>query len=194
MTYEQSTPERNLIGRRQALCTLAGITTAVAGIALVGVGTARAATPEVEGTYDQTVTAQEVAQEVDTSVARERALVDALVPADLDLGQWSIEQVRTPVLGAIPVVMRSPTGEAFQVDILAREAGLDGVANTRYFSLFIVNSGNGSTASDELQARGVKVLAFQLARTELNGAPRPELMTFNERRSRYPFGNFDAMG
>ena len=71
---------------------------------------------------------------------------------------------------------------------------MQGVADTRRFSLFIANGGNGSTASDELQARGAKVLAHHLARTEISGAPVPKLMSFNERSRRHPFGNFDVMG
>ena len=196
MTYELSTPERNLIGRRQALCTLAGITTAVAGIALVGVGTARAATPVGEQPELETVTAQEVTEqvEVDAAAAHELALVEALIPPDLHVGEWSIEQVKAPQLGSIPVVMRSPGGEAFQVDVLRRDANMQGVADTRYFSLFIANGGNGSKTSDELQARGAKVLGYHIARTELSGAPRPKLMSFSERSNRYPLGNFDVMG
>ena len=194
MTYEQSTPERNLIGRRQALCTLAGITTAVAGMAIVGVGTARAASLSSEQSELDSVSAQEVVEQAEASTAHELALVEALIPAGVDLGKWSIEKVKTPTLGAIPVVMRSPAGEAFQVDVLRREAGVAGVADTRHFSLFIANGGNGSTASDELQARGAKVLAYVIARTELSGAPRPQLMSFSERSRRHPLGNFDIMG
>ena len=192
MTYELSTPERNLIGRRQALCTLAGITTAVAGMTIVGVGTARAANSQ-QAAVD-TVSAQEVVDQVDAATAHELALVEALLPPGLDLGKWSIEQVKPTTFGAIPVVMRSPAGDAFQVDVLRRDPAMPSVADTRQFSLFIANGGNGSTASNELHARGAKVLAHQLARTEISGAPLPKLMSFNERSRRHPFGNFDVMG
>jgi hypothetical protein len=199
MAHEQLTPERNLIGRRQALCTLAGISTAVAGFTLLGVGTARAAESRdfvgSEPTSD-TVTAQEVAQQVeyDTKSARELAVVEALIPADLDVGKWSIEKVSAPLLGAIPVVMRTPKGEAFQVDVLRRDAANPGVADTKHFSLFIANSGNGSKSTDEWQARGAKVLAHHLSRTERGGTPLPSLMTFRERSRRHPFGNFGVLG
>ena len=197
MAYEQSTPERNLIGRRQALCTFAGITTAVAGFALLGVGTARAAESNdsaVEPTH--TVTAREVAQqvEVDAETARQLAMVEALIPTDLDLGKWSIQKVRAPMLGAIPVVMRTPTGESFQIDILRRDESVNGIADTMHFSLFVANSGNGSKSTDEWQARGAKVLAHHLSRTERSGVPLPSLMTHRERELRHPFGTFGVLG
>jgi hypothetical protein len=200
MAYEQST-EHNLssIGRRQALCTFAGISAAVAGFALLGVGTARAA----ESTLDtastapaQTVTAQEVAQQVefDAEAARQLAMVEALIPKDLELGNWSIQKVQAPMLGAIPVVMRSPAGESFQVDVLARDSSLPGIADTKHFSLFVANNGNGSKSTDELQARGAKILAHHLSRTERSGTPLPSLLTLAQRSSRHPDGTFGVLG
>lgn len=200
MAYEQSTPERNLssIGRRQALCTFAGISAAVAGFALLGVGTARAAesTIDTAGTATQTITAQEVTQQVefDAEAARQLAMVEALIPKDLELGSWSIQKVQAPMLGAIPVVMRTPAGESFQVDVLARDSDCPGIADTKHFSLFVANNGNGSKSTDELQARGAKILAHHLSRTERSGTPLPSLLTLGERSSRHPFGTFGVLG
>jgi hypothetical protein len=198
MAYEQSTP--NLSTRRQALCTLAGITTAVAGFALLGVGTAHAADGAGSnlGTAPTTnvVTAQEVAEQVefDSEAARQLAMVEALIPKNLELGGWSIQKVQAPMFGAIPVVMRTPTGESFQVDVLARDASRPGIADTKHFSLFVANSGNGSKSTDEWQARGAKVLAHHLSRTERSGTPLPSLLTLAERSSRHPFGTFGVLG
>jgi hypothetical protein len=199
MAYEQST-ERNLssIGRRQALCTFAGISAAVAGFALLGVGTARAAeSTDTAGTAPaQTVTAQEVAQQVefDAEAARQLAMVEALIPKNLELGNWSIQKVQAPMLGAIPVVMRTPAGESFQVDVLARDAALPGIADTKHFSLFVANNGNGSKSTDELQARGAKILAHHLSRTERSGTPLPSLLTLAQRSSQHPDGTFGVLG
>ncbi|WP_106393783.1 hypothetical protein [Enhygromyxa salina] len=162
-------------------------------------GTARAAESSVDDAGSEpsnTVTAQEAAQQVefDSAAARELALVEALIPADLDVGKWSIEKVQAPRLGAIAVVMRTPSGESFQVDVLRRDSQVPGVADTKHFSLFIANSGNGSKSTDEWQARGVKVLAHHVSRTERSGAPLPELMTFTQRSRRHPFGNFGVLG
>lgn len=204
MAYEQSTPERNLIGRRQALCTFAGIATAVAGISLALEGSARAAdvetraaepssTPHVDG---ETVTAEEADRQArdQATAEREMALVEALIPRDLDVGVWSIEKVHAPRLGAIAVVMRTPTGQAFQVDVLRRDPGVAGVAETAHFAMFVANSGNGSKATEEWQARGAKVLAHHIRRTERSGSPLPQLMTFSERAGQHPFGNFGVLG
>jgi hypothetical protein len=199
MAYEQST-EHNLssIGRRQALCTFAGISAAVAGFALLGVGTARAAESidTASTAPTQTVTAQEVAQQVefDAEAARQLAMVEALIPKDLELGSWSIQKVQAPMLGAIPVVMRSPAGESFQVDVLARDSSLPGIADTKHFSLFVANNGNGSKSTDELQARGAKILAHHLSRTERSGTPLPSLLTLAQRSSRHPDGTFGVLG
>jgi hypothetical protein len=196
MAYEQSTPERNLIGRRQALCTFAGIATAVAGFGLLGVGTARAAEPSNHEIGGETVTAEEAVRRAEDQAAakREMALVEALIPHDLDVGKWSIEKVHAPKFGAIAVVMRTPTGQPFQVDVLRREDSVAGVAKTNHFSVFIANSGDGSQSTDEWQARGAKVLAHHIRRTERGGSPLPSLLTFSERANRHPFGNFGVLG
>ncbi|MFV8753200.1 hypothetical protein ACNOYE_21850 [Nannocystaceae bacterium ST9] len=192
MTYEQS-PERNLIGRRQALCSLAGIATAVAGIGLIGIGTARAGddapTPSAEG---PTVSADEAIRSSEDE--RDLAMVRALVPEDLDVGKWSIERVHAPRLGAVAVVMRTPEGKPFQIDLLRRDDSVPGVASTRHFSLFVSNSGKGDTATDEYQARGAMVLAHQIRHRELSGAPAPALLSFAERSDRFPFGAFGVLG
>ncbi len=196
MAYEQSIPERNLIGRRQALCTFAGIATAVAGFSLFGVGTARVAEASTADLGGETVTAEEAVRQAEEQAATERemALVESLIPRDLDVGKWSVEKVHTPRLGAIAVVMRTPTGEAFQVDVLRREPAVAGVGETEHFSLFVANSGNGSKSTEEWQARGAKVLAHHIRRTERSGSPHPQLLTFSERASRHPFGNYGVLG
>ena len=205
MAYEHSTPENDLIGRRKALATFAGITTAVAGVTLLGEATARAAdevsgeVPEATSTTvtDNNRTASTVAaeqQRIEAVDPHQLAMIEALIPSDLDVGAWKIEKVQLPRLGAIAVVMRSPAGEAFQVDVLKRDPRTTGVADTKHFSVFVANGGNGSHETDEWQARGAKVLAHHIRRTERSGAPLPQLMTFSERASRHPFGSFGALG
>jgi hypothetical protein len=200
MTYEQS-PERNLIGRRQALCSLAGIATAVAGIGLIGIGTARAddlpsSSPTMGSATGQTVSADEAIRSAEELAAAEHdlALVRALIPEDLDVGKWAIERVHAPRLGAIAVVMRTPDGKPFQVDLLRRDDEVPGVAATRHFSLFVSNSGKGDKSTDEYQARGAIVLAHQIRHRELSGAPAPKLLSFAERSNSFPFGAFGVLG
>jgi hypothetical protein len=161
------------------------------GTAHADQGRAGIDTSEVE-----TVTADEAMQRAGEQAAAERelALVESLIPHDLELGKWNIEKVHTPRLGAIAVVMQTPAGETFQVDVLRRDATMAGVADTDRFSLFVANSGNGSKATEEWQARGAKVLAHHIRRTERNGSPHPELLTFSQRASQHPYGNFGVLG
>jgi len=185
-----------LTGGRQALCTFAGIATAVAGLAVLGVGTyrvAEASTADIDG---QTVTADEAARQAreQATAEREMAVVETLIPRNLDVGSWSIEKVHTPKLGAIAVIMRTPSGHAFQVDVLRRDPAVSGVAETGHFAMFVANSGDGSKSTEEWQARGAKVLAHHIRRTERSGSPLPRLMTFSERASQHPFGNFSVLG
>ncbi len=204
MSNEQPTLD-TMIGRRQALCTFAGFASAVAGFSLLGIGTANAAGGEANDANDsnvdpsahtETVTADEASRQAE-SVARsehERAMLDGLFPADLEMGKWSLDNVHAPRLGAIAVVMRTPVGEAFQVDVLRRDSNVSGIAETKNFSLFVANSGNGSKATDEWQARGAMVLAHHLRRTEVSGVRLPELLTFAQRGSQHPLGDFGVLG
>ncbi len=199
MAYEQSTPDTTLIGRRQALCTLAGIASAVAGISLFGIGTAQAAEApalDVHETERSLVSADEALLRAEQAATedRELAMAHALIPSDLDVGKWSIERVYAPRLGAIAVVMRTPDNRPFQIDVLRRDDAVAGIAETRNFSLFVANSGDGSTSTDEWQARGAKVLAHQIRHREHAGVPAPELLTFRERQGRFPLGQFGVLG
>lgn len=191
MTYEQT--YSHSIGRRQALCTLAGIATAVAGIGLIGIGTAEASSPTAgPDKRGNTVSADEAIRSSEDE--RAQAMVEALIPADLDVGKWSIERVHAPRLGAVAVVMRTPEGKPFQVDLLRRDDSIPAVATTKHFSLFIANGSSGSSSTDEYEARGAMVLAHHLRSRELSGVPLPELMSFAERADRHPFGCFGVLG
>lgn len=192
MSYEQSTLEPTFIGRRQALCTFAGIAGAIAGFGLFGIGSAQAAESEAAIAGVETVTAERA--EALAVSEREQAMLDSLVPRDLDVGAWSVEAVHPPRLGAVAVVMRTPQGDVFQVDVLQRDDATPGVAQTKNFSLFIANRGDGSSVTDEWQARGAKVLAHHIRRTELSGSPLPELLTLTQRDNRHPFGGFGVLG
>ncbi|NVB36985.1 hypothetical protein G6O69_04030 [Pseudenhygromyxa sp. WMMC2535] len=197
MSNEHTTHEPNLIGRRQALCTFAGIATAIAGVGILGIGTAHAGqAPEQAIAKGETVTAEQAvaASERLGEAEREAAMVAALIPADLDMGKWTLERVHGTKLGAIAVVMRTHSGEAFQLDILARDPGVSGVGESEHFSVFVANNGDGSHSTDELQARGAKVLAHHLSRTERSGAPLPQLLTFRQRAAQHPLGQYGVLG
>lgn len=116
-----------------------------------------------------------------------------------------IESVLPVSAGGVPVVMRTPGGERFQVDVLRRDAkGPQGVAETGELSLFIANRGDGATATDEAQAHAARGLAAwiadRLGEREANAVAAlagsgsevgdTALLTFRERQKAHPEGVF----
>lgn len=99
-------------------------------------------------------------------------------------GEWRVEQVLPVVAGAIPVLLRTPEGGKFQVDVLRAEAGGPrAVAQAGPLALFIANRGDGKTPSAEAEARGARLLAARLEQVA-GDAGWPEvhgLMTLSER-------------
>jgi len=92
--------------------------------------------------------------------------------------------------GAVPVVMRTPGGERFQVDVMRRDPrGPSGVAETAHFALFIANRGDGATRTDEAQAHAARALAGWIAAREGEASPL-ELLSFRERHRAHPEGVF----
>lgn len=109
-----------------------------------------------------------------------------------------IEAVLPVSAGAVPVVMRTPAGERFQVDVMRRDSkGPGGVADTAELSLFIANRGDGATPTDEAQAHAARGLAAwiagQLGARESNAVSElagEALLTFRERQKAHPGGVF----
>jgi hypothetical protein len=99
------------------------------------------------------------------------------------IGHGVVEAVLPVTAGAVPVVMRTPAGARFQVDVLRRDpAGPSAVAETPRLGLFIANkpgsAGDGRTPTDEAQAHAARSLARWLAEREADDAA---LMTWRER-------------
>ncbi len=109
-------------------------------------------------------------------------------------GLGIVEAVLPISAGAVPVVMRTPEGVRFQVDVLRRDAkGPAGVADTAHYSLFIANKGDGATPTDEAQAHAARGLAMWLAEregAEVSALAGAELMSFRERQRAHPEGVF----
>lgn len=108
------------------------------------------------------------------------------------INQWTVESVHPVHLGGVPVVLSSANGHRFQVDVLKRDSSISGVADTHEFSVFISNSGNGSTATREEDGLGAMALARELLRME-GTRQAPELLTIRERHTRFPSGNFRVL-
>lgn len=112
---------------------------------------------------------------------------------------WQIASAGGVRLGAVALAMRTPSGESFHVELLRRDAdGPQGIAETEHFALFVINRGDGATATDEVQGRGVLALRSYLARREVElaaaGLALPEVMTLRERDRAYPDGHFSPRG
>src|SRR5206468_2044916 len=87
------------------------------------------------------------------------------------LERWTIVDVQRVASGGIAVTMATEDGEPFQVDVLRRDDGAPGVAQTRSLSLYLVNGGNGRVASVEEHGLGAMALAAWLDAREAAGAP-----------------------
>ena len=104
-----------------------------------------------------------------------------------------IEAVLPLTAGGVPVVLRTPQGERFQVDILRKDpGGPAGVADTARLSLFVVNRGDGATRTNEAQAHAARALAGWLAarETDASVASLGELLSHPERQRAHPAGVF----
>lgn len=118
-----------------------------------------------------------------------------LVPEGRELGNWMVERVYAPRMGAIAVVLRTPSGVRFQVDVLRRETADDrrAMAVSSRHALYVVNGGDGRKDTDEMQARGTKVLAGFLDRQASAGVQGPELSSYSERAAAFPGASFGVL-
>lgn len=103
---------------------------------------------------------------------------------------WTVIAVHPIRHGGIPVVLEAEGGDRFQVDIMARDPQMPGIADSEHCSLFVANAGDGRRATEEHQGLGAMALAAALRERERAGAPLPALWTMSERTSREPDGAF----
>ncbi len=89
-------------------------------------------------------------------------------------------------LGAIAMKMRAPDGTTYQVDVLARSRR-GGLRDTRKYSLFLANRGDGRTDTLEMHGLGLMAIAAWL---DANDPSLPDLLTFEQRAAAHPSGNF----
>ncbi len=115
--------------------------------------------------------------------------IGALEPGTVLPGtQVRVVAVYPVTLGALPVVLETQAGGRYQVDVLARDAnGPQGVGNTEHFSVYVANSGDGGTSTDETQGLGAMALARVL---ESSQHELPKLMTLRDRATQHPEGTF----
>jgi len=132
-----------------------------------------------------------------TSCAGDRVAHDLqhLLPEGQRFGRWRVVSVLPVKLGAVPVVLESRRGERFQVDVLRRDRSTRarrGLAETREYSLFLLNRGQGDTPTQEDHGLAVLWLAA-LLRPRERTTGTVALLTQRERTQRFPRGKFNAL-
>ena len=118
-----------------------------------------------------------------------------MLPAGLEFGRWRIVEVLPVKLGAVPVILETRRGSRFQVDILRKERrghARRGIAETRFYALYLANLGRGMKPTREDHGVGLLWLAA-LIRPREHLYARPSLLTLRERLLRHPGGRFDAL-
>ncbi|MBK7859955.1 MAG: hypothetical protein IPJ65_15285 [Archangiaceae bacterium] len=119
--------------------------------------------------------------------------VEATFFAGLDAGRRFGEATLVSVfplnLGAVSVVMELH-GSRFQVDLLKADAqGPQAPEQTAQLAFFVSNQGNGQRLTENDQHVAVRALSDVLAARDASALG---LMTFDERRLRFPRGIYDA--
>jgi hypothetical protein len=118
-----------------------------------------------------------------TTAAAEPATLAGLAPGtQLPVGR--VVSVHAPHYGAIPVILETADGERFQVDVMARDPAVDPPAGTERLAVYVVNHGDGATATDE--AQGLSAMAFAAALGEVDASTLPDLLTMSQRHARFP--------
>lgn len=118
-----------------------------------------------------------------------------MLPAGLRFGHWRIVEVLAVKLGAVPVILETRHGVRFQVDILRRDRrghAKRGIAETRFYALYLANLGRGTKPTREEHGVGLIWLAA-LMRPREGRYGRPALLSLRERLARFPSGRFDAL-
>lgn len=155
-------------------------------------GQAALAAEDAESSAAPALTNEEgLAAGQDPEAALAQAKVHTLVAEGTELGIWRVEKVHPVNMGTMSVMLSVEEGlgrREFQLDVLKRDD--KGVAHSNMCSVYLSNTGDGGSSTDELEGRGAFVLAHHLAAREQAGAEIPELLTHAERARQYPAGHF----
>ncbi|HEY3820992.1 MAG TPA: hypothetical protein VGL81_27700 [Polyangiaceae bacterium] len=83
--------------------------------------------------------------------------------------------------GAVNVRLSDSSGQAFDVELLAYDAHVPGVARAGSLSVYLNNRGGGTKATVEEHGLAAMALASHLARREAAGGKLPALPTLSDR-------------
>lgn len=115
-----------------------------------------------------------------------RALVAPLVPGSR-FARWTIDAIHPLALGALGVRVRGDAGEAFELEIFARDPSSLAArppATTERFAIHVVNGGDGWHPTVEEQGLAAMTLATIVARNE-HAVDAARFLTHSERYARH---------
>jgi len=98
----------------------------------------------------------------------------------MQVGRCTLVAVRPIKAGGVPVVLATPSGRTFHVDVLRHDPATPGVARGGSLGVYVRNAGGGTRATDEEHGLGAMALAQLLAKREAEGRPIPALLTLRE--------------
>ncbi len=121
------------------------------------------------------------------AAAEEIAELMADVRAGSLLSRCRVIEILPVRFGAIAVVMETPKGARFQLDVLRDDGAQQGhVAGAPGLAVFVSNGGDGATRTDEEQGLAAIALGQVLARRLREGARVPAMLTLAERDRHFP--------
>ncbi|MFW5740114.1 MAG: hypothetical protein ACOC1F_07090 [Myxococcota bacterium] len=114
---------------------------------------------------------------------------DLLAPLAIgsQIGAWTVVRFGALHAGAVGVELRGPAGDAFHIDICARDTTLgspSAPASTDRCELFVANEGSGHDPTQEQQGLAAMALA-EIVRTHEHQLDLSGLLTLRERLTRY---------
>ena len=187
---------RRTTTRRDALAALGASASALAtaGVLLARTkGGARAASAKLatprHGLAPASTPVDPAALEASASLGEVSELLGEIRPGS-ELAKCRVVEVRPLWMGAIPILLETPSGARFQLDVLRAKSSEDGVGRAPGLAVFVTNGGDGSTRTDERQGLAAMALGARIARRLREGARVPTLLTFEERAGRFPDGQF----
>ena len=109
------------------------------------------------------------------------------------LARCRVVEIVPPRFGAIALVMETPKGARFQLDVLRDDGAQQGhVAGAPGLAVFVSNGGDGDTPTDEEQGLSALALGRVLQRRLREGARVPAMLTLAERERHYPEAPYRA--
>ncbi len=97
------------------------------------------------------------------------------------VGRCVVVSAGPVVAGGLPVVLKSPDGSLFGVDVLGYDPMAPGVSRAGSLAVYLNNGGTGRKASVEEHGLAAMALGAWLARRESLGRAVPSLLTLRQR-------------